>query len=187
MAVSVLDPQTALIVIDLQQGIVAYPAAHPIDGVIQNAVALIEAFRRKELPVVLVNVDGAPGGRTEQSRAPRTFPDGWSALIPELNVQPGDHLVTKRARGAFTHTDLEAYLRAKGATQVVIVGVSTTAGVESTARQAFDLGFNVTLAVDAMTDSDPDAHHNSITRIFPRLAETGPTAAIITLLEQHEG
>jgi len=186
MPVTTLDPKTALIVIDLQKGIVAYPVAPPIGPVIENAVALLQAFRSRDLPVVLVNVAGVPAGRTEQSRAPRAFPDGWTELIPELNAQPDDHRVTKHARGAFAHTDLEAYLKGKGVTQVVIVGVSTTAGVESTARQAFDLGFNVTLAIDAMTDTDPEAHADSLARTFPRLGETGTTAEIIALLEHQE-
>jgi nicotinamidase-related amidase len=105
--------------------------------------------------------------------------------VPELNRQPQDHLVTKRTWGAFTNTDLEAHLKTLGVTQVVIVGVSTSAGVESTARQAYELGFNVTLAIDAMTDMNPDAHINSITRIFPKLGETGTTEEIIGLLKQR--
>jgi nicotinamidase-related amidase len=68
-------------------------------------------------------------------------------------------------------------------TQVVITGVATSIGVEATARQAYELGYNVTLAVDAMTDTSPDAHINSVTRIFPRLGETGTTREIIDLLE----
>ena len=182
MALTTLDPRTALLVIDLQKGIVGLPTVHPIDGVIQNSVALIEAFRARDLPVVLINVDGVPPGRAEQSRAPREFPPGWTDLIPELNRQPSDHLVTKRTRGAFTHTDLEQYLRDKGVTQVVVTGVATGAGVESTARHAHELGFNVALATDAMTDMDADIHHNSVTRIFPKMAETGTTRQLLDLL-----
>ncbi len=72
-----------------------------------------------------------------------------------------------------------------GVTQVVIAGVSTSAGVESTARQAHEHGFHVTLAIDAMTDMSPDAHLNSITRIFPRLGESGTTQEIIALLDSR--
>ena len=81
------------------------------------------------------------------------------------------------------HTDLHAYLQAAGVTQVVIAGISTSAGVESTARQAYELGYNVTLAIDAMTDMNPDTHTNSLTRIFPRLGETGTTADILAHLK----
>ena len=111
------------------------------------------------------------------------FPAGWTDLVPELNQQPSDHTVTKRTWGAFTNTSLDGYLKNLGITQVVIAGVATSIGVESTARQAQELGFHVTLAVDAMTDMNPDAHTNSITRIFPRLGETGTTADILALLD----
>ena len=81
---------------------------------------------------------------------------------------------------------MRARLRTLGVTQLVLAGVATSVGVESTARHAFELGFNVTLAIDAMTDLDADAHANSVTRIFPKLGETGTTQAIIDLLEQGE-
>jgi nicotinamidase-related amidase len=182
MTISRLDAQSALLVVDLQKGIVGMPTVHPIDGVIRNSVALLEAFRERQLPVVLINVDGSPPGRAEQSFSVREMPAGWTDLIPELKQQPSDHLVTKRTRGAFTHTDLEKYLRDNGVTQVVITGVATGAGVESTARHAHELGFNVALALDAMTDRDADVHHNSVTRIFPKMGETGTTREIIDLL-----
>jgi nicotinamidase-related amidase len=183
MTVTTLDPKTALLVIDLQKGIVGMATAHPMDGIIKNSVALIEAFRARKLPVVLVNVDGAPSGRSEHALSLSGMPADWTELIPELKRQPSDHLVTKRTRGAFTNTGLEKYLRENNVTQVVVVGVATTAGVESTARHAHELGFNVTLATDAMTDRDAEAHHNSVTRIFPRIGETGTTQQILDLLE----
>jgi nicotinamidase-related amidase len=185
MAVTTLDPQTALIVIDLQKGILALPTAHPTGPVVEHACALLEAFRRRRLPVVLVNVAGAAPGRNEQPRHTGEFPADWAELAAELNQQADDHLVTKHTWGAFTNTDLEQYLKSKGVTQVVILGVATSIGVESTARYASELGFNVTLAVDAMADLNADAHHNSITRIFPRLGETGTTREIIDLLEKR--
>jgi nicotinamidase-related amidase len=184
VTVTTLDPKTALIVVDLQKGIVSRPAVHPMDGVLKHAVALTEAFRGQDLPVVLVNVAGGAPGRTEQPRAHREVPAGWTDFIPELNRQPRDHVVTKHTPGAFTNTDLEAHLKALGVTQVVIVGIATSNGVEVTARQAYELGFNVTLATDAMTDLRADAHAYSLTRVFPRIGETGTTQEIIDLLEK---
>ena len=108
MTISALDAKAALVVIDLQKGIVGMPTAHPMQGVIRNSVALAEAFRRDRRPVVLVNVDGAPPGRAERSFSLSQMPAGWTELIPELNCQPTDHLVTKQTRGAFTNTGLEA-------------------------------------------------------------------------------
>jgi nicotinamidase-related amidase len=183
MTISMLDARPALLAVDLQKGIVGLPTAHPIADVVSKATELAAAFRSYGLPVVLINVDGGAPGRAEQSRRISEFPAGWSDLIPELDRQPNDHLVTKQTWGAFTHTDLEQYLRQSAVTQVVIAGVATSAGVESTARYAHELGFNVALAVDAMTDMNADAHHNSITRIFPRLGETATTRQIIDLLE----
>jgi nicotinamidase-related amidase len=183
MPLTKLDTTAALIVIDLQKLIVGLPTVHPIGEVVKHATVLADGFRRRGLPVVLVNADGRAPGRTEQSFSIRDLPPGWTDLIPELNRQPGDHTVTKRTWGAFTNTGLQEHLKKLGVTQVVIAGVATSAGVESTARQAHELGFNVTLAVDAMTDMNSDAHINSVTRIFPRLGETGTTGEIIALLE----
>jgi nicotinamidase-related amidase len=154
-------------------------------GVVKHVRALIEAFRGRGLPVVLVNAAGGAPGRTEQPRAHHEFPAGWTDLIPELNRQPQDHVVTKHTPGAFTNTGLEAHLRALDVTQVVIVGVATSNGVEVTARQAYELGFNVTLPTDAMTDSHADAHEYSTTRVFPRIGETSTTQQIIDLLERR--
>jgi nicotinamidase-related amidase len=183
MTLTTLDPKTALVIIDLQKGVVALPTVHPMDGVVANSRTLADAFRGNGLPVVLVNVNGGPAGRTERSMAGVARPDGWDELVPELGQQPTDHTVTKRTRGAFTNTDLEQYLKDNGVTQIVLTGVATSAGVESTARHAHELGFNVTLAVDAMTDMSPEAHENSVTRIFPGVGETGTTAEILALLE----
>jgi nicotinamidase-related amidase len=184
MTVTTLDPKSALIVVDLQKGIVSLPTVHPIDGVVKHAGRLTEAFRGRSLPVVLVNVAGGAPGRSEQPRGVREMPAGWTDLIPELKRQPQDHVVTKHTPGAFTNTGLEAHLRSLGVTQVVIAGVATSNGVEATARQAYELGFNVTIATDAMTDLNADGHAYSITRVFPRIGETGTTQEIIALLER---
>jgi nicotinamidase-related amidase len=185
MAVTTLDPKTALIVVDLQKGIVAYPVVHPIAGVIANSRKLADAFRAKKLPVVLVNVTGGAPGRTEQPRPNLPRDAGWADLVPELGQQPDDILVTKTTWGAFPTTDLEKQLRQRGVTQVVVTGVATATGVEATARQAYEAGFHVTLAIDAMTDMRAQAHDYSIANVFPRLGETGTTAEIVALLEKR--
>ncbi|MBN3734118.1 isochorismatase family protein [Burkholderia sp. Tr-20390] len=185
MSATRLDTHTALVVIDLQKGIVALPTAHPVEPVIAHTRTLLDAFRSRGLPVVLVNVAGGAPGRTEQPPRTAQLPADWAELVPELNRQPADHLVTKKTWGAFTGTDLDAHLKAAGVTQIVLTGVATSIGVESTARQAHELGYNVTLAVDAMTDLNADAHVNSIERLFPRLGETGTTQDIVALLDRR--
>jgi nicotinamidase-related amidase len=178
MALTTIDPVSALVVVDLQKGIASLPLAHPVAEVVANAARLATIFRGSGLPVVLVNVTATAPGRTEQKGAKGDRPADWADLLPELDPQPEDHFITKRSWGAFLNTDLEANLRALGVTQVVIAGIATSIGVESTAREAYALGFNVTLATDAMTDMDLAAHENSISKIFPRLGETGTSAEI---------
>ena len=183
MALTTLDPNTALLVVDLQKGIVGSPLVHPVGVVIERARALLDAFRARGLPVVLINVTGGAPGRTEQPRPNMGgFPPDFAEFVPELNRQPGDIVVTKKTWGAFASTDIEARLKALGVTQVVVIGVATGTGVESTARQAYEAGFNVTLAIDAMTDRRAEAHDYSLGSVFPRLGETGTSEQIIALL-----
>lgn len=92
--------------------------------------------------------------------------------------------MTKLRWGTFHDTSLDAYLQEHGVTQVVLAGIHTSVGVESTARSAYEHGYHVILATDAMTDRDPDAHQNSIERIFPKLGETASTAQILDLLDR---
>jgi nicotinamidase-related amidase len=183
MTVTMLDAQTALIIVDLQKGLMGFPFLHPVGAVLSNARLLADRFRALRLPVVLVNVAGSAPGRTERARPEQNWPEGWTDVVPEIGQRPGDITVTKRTWGAFTRTDLEARLRELGVTQVIIAGVATGTGVEATARQAYELGFNVTLAVDAMTDQRDVAHEYSLAHVFPRLGETGTTQAILGLLE----
>jgi nicotinamidase-related amidase len=182
MPLTTLDPVTALVVIDLQRGVVGLPSAHPIEGVVANAAALAAAFRLRRLPVALVNVTAGAPGRSESGAFAFPASPSWSELVPELGPDPGDILVTKYTWGAFHGTSLDLQLRRRHVTQIVLCGVSTSIGVETTARAAFEHGYNVTLAVDAMTDRFVDAHRNSIERIFPRLGETGTTAEVLARL-----
>ncbi|MEW1860727.1 isochorismatase family cysteine hydrolase [Streptomyces sp. NPDC088194] len=183
MPITTLDPKTALIVVDLQAGIVTLPLAHPVTGIVDRSADLLRVFRDRGLPVVLVNVAGAPSGRTDQGRpGTRSFPEGWTDLIPELDRQPEDILVTKHARSAFTGTGLADRLRALDVTQVVVTGIATGSGVESTARDAHEQGFHVTLPVDAMTDRDLSTHEHSVANVFPRIAEVGSTQDVLDVL-----
>jgi nicotinamidase-related amidase len=182
MPITTLDPTAALVVIDLQKGIVAMPTAHPASEIVGRAAKLARAFRQKGLPVVLVNVTGGARGRTDVPRPAFSLPPDWTELVPELDRQPGDVIVSKQRWGAFLETGLNDALRARGVTQIVLIGVATSIGVESTARSAYDLGYNVVLVVDAMTDRDGDAHRHSVEKIFPRLGQTDITDNVLKLL-----
>ncbi|MFD8717320.1 hydrolase [Streptomyces sp. NPDC059629] len=194
MSLSTLDPRTALVVIDLQQGIVAMPT-QPYSGaeVVARTAELADAFRAQELPVVLVRVsfaadfaDAVPG-RTERQARGLAFPQGWDVVVDELSGHDGDIHVTKHNWSAFHGTDLDVQLRRRGITQIVLTGVATSIGVESTARDAYAHGYHVTLATDAMADADPEAHRGSVERIFPRLGESGTTAEVLELLAKTHG
>lgn len=185
MAITTLDTNTALIIIDLQKGIIALPTAHPAQPVIEKSATLAKAFRRHQRPVVVVNVVGHAPGRNDSGPASNApLPSDWAELTPELDIQDSDIMISKTTWGAFNKTDLDQQLQKLGVTQVVIVGIATSIGVESTARQAFELGYNVTIATDSVTDLNIDTHNNSCDRVFPRLAETGSTADVLALLEK---
>jgi len=125
---------------------------------------------------------GAPG-RTDNGPSKSTPPADWAEFVSGLEQHPGDHIVTKFQWGAFQGTSLDHFLRRSGVTQVVLTGVATSIGVESTARHAHELGYNVTLVVDAMNDRDSDSHRHSVEKIFPRLGETATADDVLNLLE----
>jgi nicotinamidase-related amidase len=182
MALTQLDANAALIVIDLQQGIVALPTVHPSAGIVARSASLLRAFRAKNHPVVLVKVEDAAPGRTDAGNHPFPSDPAFATLVPELEQAPTDHVISKKRWGAFLTTNLDAWLREKGIEQVVIVGIATSIGVESTARFASEHGYHVVLVTDAMTDLNADAHENSIKTIFPRLGETTTTDALLARL-----
>lgn len=182
MPLTKIEDAAALVVIDLQKGIAGLPTAHPIGEIISRTAELARAFRKRGLPVVLVNVSGGAPGRTDAGRPNFTFPPDWTELVPELDQHPDDYLVTKQRWGAFSEPSLNDFLRQRGITQIFLTGVATSIGVETTARSAYDHGYHVVLVVDAMTDRDADAHRHSIEKIFPRLGETDTTANTLKLL-----
>jgi len=171
MPLSQIDPVAALVVIDMQKGVVGLPAAHPMGEIVDRIARLTGAFRAAGQPVVLVNVAGLAPGRNE-----RKFnfqpPADWTQLIPELDVQPSDHRVTKMQVGAFRHTGLDDLLQTASATQVVVVGVATGSGVEATARAAYDHGY-----------MDAEVHRHSVEKTFPRIGETATTDEVLAALK----
>jgi nicotinamidase-related amidase len=184
MPLTKLDTTAALIVIDLQKGIVGLQTAHPTAEIVDRSAQLARAFRARGLRVVLVNVKAAAPGRTDVGRPKFSFPPDWTELVPELEQHASDYIVSKQRVGAFIGTSLDEYLRERGVTQVFLTGVATSAGVEATARSAYDHGYNVVLVVDAMTDRDADAHRHSVEKIFPRIGETDTTRNVLKLLEE---
>jgi nicotinamidase-related amidase len=184
--------RTAIVVIDLQKGIAGLPggAPHAKPDVIANAARLLAAARVAGAQPVLVHVGGSPDGadrvktKTDQAwRIAGALPPDWSELIPELNRQPGDLVVLKRQWGAFYGTDLDLQLRRRGLATIVICGIATEFGVESTARDAYERGYEMLFAEDAMTGMSAESHANSVERIFPRLGRVRSTEEIIVALK----
>jgi nicotinamidase-related amidase len=184
MPVTKLDSTAALIVIDLQKGIVGLPTVHPTTEIVARSATLARAFRRRGLPVVLVNVTGAAPGRTDVGpRNLSSLPADWIELVPELEQHPDDYIVSKQRVGAFIGTSLNEALRKRGVTQIFVTGIAASLGVESTARSGYDYGYNVVIVVDAVTDRDADAHRHCVEKIFPRISETDTTASALKLLK----
>jgi nicotinamidase-related amidase len=175
-----LDPKsTALVLIDLQNGIVARPLV-PVSAadLVAHGKSLAERFRAAGGLAVLVSVgfsnDGGdmPSQRVDQEpmKLPEGgFPAGWTDLVPGL-AQPGDVLVTKKQWGAFYGTDLDLQLRRRGIRTIVLGGVATHIGVESTARQAWEHGYELVIATDATTSTAIEPHEASMRYILPRIS-----------------
>ena len=143
-ALTINRSQTALVVIDLQKGIASRPTQpHAARDVIKNAARLAGAFRQRSMPVFLVHVISSPDtmlrtATDEQFARPDPLPPDWSEIVPEMGPHPTDVVIVKRQWGAFYGTDLELQLRRRGLTTIVLCGISTNFGVESTARFAYE-------------------------------------------------
>ncbi|HUV68293.1 MAG TPA: hydrolase [Terracidiphilus sp.] len=181
--------RTAIVVIDLQKGIVAMQGSPlPAATVVANSARLLTTARMAGALAVLVHVGGSADGADRLHLAtdapPRmtTPPPDWMELIPELDQQPGDVVIFKRQWGAFYGTDLDLQLRRRGLTSIVLCGIATEVGVESTARDAYERGYGLVFASDAMTGTSAESHANSIERIFPRMGRVRTTEEIVAAL-----
>ena len=181
---------TALVLIDLQQGIVPYAKA-PYDGaaVLAHAAPLARAFRAARSPVVLVKVGfSADGGDAlkalvDAPNPPGAPPANWLDDTAELPSQPGDIHILKRQWGAFHGTELDLQLRRRGIRTIVLAGIATSIGVESTARFAWELGYDIVFAEDATSGPDAAMHANSFEKVFPRLGRVRKTADVLAALK----
>lgn len=177
---------TALVLIDLQKGIVSRPVApHTGPDVLKNSSELAERFRQAGGTVVLVNVGFAPDFKDALRQPvdqpfvapPGGFPPGFMELADGL-AHPGDLRITKRQWGAFYGTELDLQLRRRGIQTIVLGGIATNVGVESTARQAWEHGYAVVLAEDATSGMSAEMHDFAIKNIFPRLSRVVKAADI---------
>jgi nicotinamidase-related amidase len=188
MAELQLDPQkTALVLIDLQNAVVGMnPVPHTAAQVVENSKKLADAFRGQGAPVVYVRVDlndfmNLPVDQPH-NLGDKPLPAAASEIAPSAGFQHGDILVTKRHWGAFAGTDLEQQLKSRGIDTVVLTGISTNAGVESTARQGTGLGFAFVLVEDACSAQNAEHHRFAFKNIFPRLTRVRTTDEVLAAL-----
>ena len=185
-----IDPAiTALVLIDLQQSNVARELApHSSQQVVAHSAQLAEAMRQRGGTVVYVRVLikellplSADVALSRPASAP-PLPENATDLVPEAGCQEGDIVIAKRQWGAFQGTDLEQQLRRRGITTLVLAGIATNFGIESTARAATDLGYAVVFADDAMSSLRADLHEFSIKNIFPFMGKVRSTADLLSSL-----
>jgi nicotinamidase-related amidase len=186
-----IDPrQTALVLIDLQKGILNMPGKpYEPSSVLANAVRLVEKFHQKRAVVVLVHVGYSADGKDaidvpkDASLSHGELPDDWMEFPSELTPQEHDVVITKRQWGAFYGTELDLQLRRRGINKLVMGGIATNYGVESTARDAFERNYAQIFAEDAMTDMSGEAHRFSVETILKRLGRVRSTDEIIEAME----
>lgn len=184
---SISPSSTALVLIDLQHGIVGMNVApRPSSEVVANSAKLAQAFRRAGAPVILVTVGNSGDGGDVLSPTtdapPQTGakrPDNWSTVVPEIGVQPSDLQIRKRQWGAFYGTDLDLQLRRRGIDTIVLAGISTNVGVESTAREAYERGYNQVFVEDAMASPAEEAHANTFKYTFSRIGRIRSTEEVL--------
>lgn len=185
-----LDPHTtALVLIDLQQGIVGRPSApRPGTEVVQKARSLAEKFREKGAAVFLVRVafhsdnSDALKPAADSPMVPATArPSDWSELVPEI---PGPHdiVITKRHWGAFYGTELDLQLRRRGIRTIVLGGIATNFGVESTARGAYERGYEQVFVEDVMTSVSAELHDFCVKNILPRIGRVRSSEQVLQAL-----
>ena len=178
---------TALVLIDLQHGIVAMDVhPQPSQQVVARCRQLADAFRGAGAPVVLVTVGGLPDGKDalmppcDAGHPGATQrPPNWSQVVPEMGEQAGDIRIMKRQWGAFYGTELDLQLRRRGVRTIVLAGISTHVGVESTARDAYERGYAQVFVADAMAAPSAEAHANTLKNIFPRIGRTRTTEQVL--------
>jgi len=177
-----LTPKAALLVVDLQAGTAAGSFADPIDGVVANAAHLADTFRARDLPVALARATRLPVGRTAHGGGARQLPPQWSDPLDALPDASGDLVVTKSGWSAFAGTTLDEQLHSRGVSTVVVVGVATTFGIESTVRSAYDLGYDVVVVTDAVTDMSRELHDDALSRRLPIMARLAAVDEIVEAL-----
>ncbi|HZY62424.1 MAG TPA: isochorismatase family protein [Edaphobacter sp.] len=182
-----LDPKTtALVLIDLQNAVLSRETKpYPAGEVVERSRAMAEAFRAKGALVVYVRVplkDILSLTTDEAMILPKDIPAAASEIADAAGMQSGDLLVSKRHWGAFAQTTLETELRNRGVETIVLAGIATNMGVESTLRQGTGLGFAFITVEDACSTFSPEMQDFAFKTIFPRLSHVRTTQQVLEAL-----
>jgi nicotinamidase-related amidase len=183
MALSSIDDNAALIVLDLQVATTGMPTVPNTSAdIFERSARLAKGFREKGLQVVWVTVAGGSSARTDVTPEMGDLPANWADLADGLGAEASDVRFTKYGWGAFHDDRLDAVLKEAGVGQIVLTGVTTSQAVESTARSAYDRNYNVVVVTDAIGDLDAGLHAHSVEEVFPRLAELAVTDDVLKQL-----
>ncbi|MFC6704261.1 cysteine hydrolase family protein [Flexivirga alba] len=179
-----IDPTAALIVVDMQKGILRMPPAEAVAPLVDANARLAGAFHAADKPVAWVNATGLPRGRVARPiPEPAELPADFTDLHDGMPAEDRDIRVSKPLTwSAFAGTDLADQLRARGITQVVVTGIATGAGVESTARSAYDEGFDVVVVSDAVLDGNPTRHRNTLEEAIPSIGHVVTSGEVVAAL-----
>lgn len=190
MSLTLNAKQTALVLIDLEHGIVSRDLA-PYKGseIVERCARLAADVRAAGGTVVYVHVllhellpprADKPFGGPNQTPPPPEMSD----LVPEAGYQPGkDVLITKRQWGAFHATNLDQALRRRGITTIIMGGIATNLGVESTARAAMEHGYALVFAEDAMTTFSAAMQDFATKQLFPLMGYVRSTEEVSSALK----
>lgn len=187
---SLLPSKTALVAIDLQKLVISRATQpHEATTVVENTARLASALRARGGFIVWVRVAFSADGKDrlqlvcdQPTALPPQLPPDAAELAPALSVQPSDHVITKRQWGAFYGTDLDLQLRRRGVNTIILTGIATCFGVESTARAAFELGYEQVFVEDALASLTTTQHEHSLTQVFPRMGRVRRTAEVLAAL-----
>jgi len=178
---------TALVIIDLQKGIASsgrLTVPHSSKTVIENSVRLANEFRKNKMPVFLVHVVSSEVERlnpiVDDKRVMATqLPKDWADFVPELDPKESDIVIAKKQWGAFYGTELDLQLRRRKIETIILCGIATNYGVESTARFAYEYGYNQIFVEDAMSSTSEEMHNASINFVLKRIGRVRKTEEIL--------
>lgn len=182
--------KTALLIIDLQKGILEMPTQpHSTQEILKNAHKLVSTFRQQDAFIAFIRVQFHDGKDKLHPNAMKELPGKdaapeFSQFAELLDLTDSDYIVNKRGFSGFFGTDLDLQLRRRGIENLVLCGISTHAAVDSTARDAYQYAYNQFFITDAMGAATRELHNFPIDNIFPLMGQTLSTEEFLQLIRK---